>query len=729
MQSVMIQPADLKQEEIIHSGWLHKMGGARGGRRNWKKRWFVLKTGCLFYYKSPNDSVLMGVMPLDASALYDHGGQYQSANEWKISGSCYTCQRTFGTFLRRHHCRRCGESFCQDHSSQIIPLPKYGFHSAVRVCDPCAAEASAEHEQFLRAAHAMKRGSIMSLFDDKKKNNTTSADIHRRFTLPSEFKPHMFALKNSDRELWIHTKSTVDRARWVSKISECLAARKSGTPQEAKQWEMDYKQLEFESKVAEGSFGDVFKGKLWGTKVAIKTLKQLDQTDDAILEDLKQEVKILSQLRHPNVVLYIGACTTPPNICIVTEWCTRGSLYDLLHDPKIQVTCKMMINMCLGISQGMNYLHCLEKPIIHRDLKSYNILIDQSFGVKVADFGLSFGFKRPVTESGKVDANAQDAPNDIYGTPEWMAPEVMQGEHYDEKIDVYSFGVMLTELLTRQKPFADQFRIRGYQDVFDQVLDNDAIPTIPAWSANFIKPLIVSCLSRETSRRPSFNDIILYLQEFLQLDEADFFLQFDFPRLMHFLQDQKYQFNALGAAEIAKLAFNEKFRKDAVVPGWAKSVVDEQVDGRSYSFSMIPKADLHAMLVRLADLVGSRRSLVQLSACRALTALQDLFASDSTVSREVTDLILSRNALKNICGVLTKESKTLHAAASALVMALVKCVSGAGIFSELSEVERKLLSEVLTTEVAKLHEAHRANDQQIQSCNTIDQKLAETITE
>jgi tRNA A-37 threonylcarbamoyl transferase component Bud32 len=555
------------------------------------------------------------------------------------------------------------------------------------------------------------------------------------FTLPNQFKPHMFALKNPDRELWLHCDEAKERVAWVSAIRESQTVLKGGPSNQAlenhQQWSFDFKELELSEKVAEGSFGDVFKGKLWGTKVAIKTLKQLDQSDESILEDLKQEVRILSQLRHPNVVLYIGACIKPPDTCIVTEWCSRGSLYDALHDPKIHFTCKMMIDMSIGIAQGMNYLHYLEKPIIHRDLKSYNILLDKSFQVKVADFGLSFSSKKkartkPLAADHKDTKTLQttaDLPNDIFGTPEWMAPEVMQGEHYDEKIDVYSFGVLLTELLTRQKPFSDQFKIKCYQDVFDQVLDNGAVPTIPEWSTRFIKPLVVSCLSHEPSRRPSFNDIILYLSEFLQLDENDFFLQFDIPRIMHLLADEKYQFQALGAAELAKLAFQEKFRTDEVVPEWATAgpTKDAAIDGRPYSFKDLSPDTMEKLLVTLAQLVDNKRSLVQLSACRALTCILSLLTEDNR--KQYTMLVVKAHVLKHSCSIFLKDSQSLKVAASNLILAIVTVVPEAETFVGLMNQEVKILTSVISKERNVMHTAVQQKEETLRTLQGVEESI------
>ncbi len=121
------------------------------------------------------------------------------------------------------------------------------------------------------------------------------------------------------------------------------------------------------NKVGKGAFGEVYRARLWGTDTAVKTMKpEVFESNKKLLEELKKEVKILSQLRHPNVVLYIGAATKPPNVCIVTEWCARGSLYDVLHDHSIAVGVKLIVDIAMGIAQGMNYLHSLGTPLRRR---------------------------------------------------------------------------------------------------------------------------------------------------------------------------------------------------------------------------------------------------------------------------------------------------------------------------------------------------------------------------
>ena len=158
----------------------------------------------------------------------------------------------------------------------------------------------------------------------------------------------------------------------------------------------------------------VYQGTLWGTDVAIKKLYsqalslgasksegislnanlgprtlKLQRQRNQLLQDLKNEVRILSQLRHPNVVLYMGVCTQLPDVFIVTELCPRRSLFEVIHDPSVALSCELRLRMALQAAQGMAYLHSQPARIIHRDLKSHNLLVGENFEIKVADFGLT----------------------------------------------------------------------------------------------------------------------------------------------------------------------------------------------------------------------------------------------------------------------------------------------------------------------------------------------------
>ncbi|XP_057446861.1 serine/threonine-protein kinase CTR1-like [Lotus japonicus] len=157
------------------------------------------------------------------------------------------------------------------------------------------------------------------------------------------------------------------------------------------------------------------------------------------------KVAIMKRVRHPNVVLFMGAVTKCPHLSIVTEYLPRGSLYRLIHRPASGeiLDHRRRLRVALDVAKGINYLHCLKPPIVHWDLKSPNLLVDKNWTVKVCDFGLS-----------RFKANTFIPSKFVAGTPEWMAPEFHRGEPSNEKSDVYSFGVILWELVTMQQPWS-----------------------------------------------------------------------------------------------------------------------------------------------------------------------------------------------------------------------------------------------------------------------------------
>jgi serine/threonine protein kinase len=246
----------------------------------------------------------------------------------------------------------------------------------------------------------------------------------------------------------------------------------------------------------------------------------------------------------------------------------------------------------------------------------------------------------------------------------------MEGLHYDEKIDVYSFGVLLTEIITRRKPFSDQFEIRHYQDVFDAVLDNGAVPTIPNWTSNFLEPLVMSCISRDPTSRPSFTDIILYLQEFFQLSGRDFFLRFDFPRLMESLASAEPRFQAIAANEIASLAFAQRKREEVFVPEWYVQTDADRKAANSADFHLISHSHFSNMIDKLCVLFSVKYASVQLASCHALSSLLRLFPASSRQRKEYTSRIIDQNVHIKLFRLLMKDNQQLSESSSDLLLTL-----------------------------------------------------------
>nr|XP_018678466.1 PREDICTED: serine/threonine-protein kinase STY46-like isoform X3 [Musa acuminata subsp. malaccensis] len=185
-------------------------------------------------------------------------------------------------------------------------------------------------------------------------------------------------------------------------------------------WEINFQLLKFGNKVASGSYGDLYRGTYCSQDVAIKVLKP-ERVNVDMQREFAQEVFIMRKVRHKNVVQFIGACTKPPSLCIVTEFMSGGSVYDFLHKQKGVFKLPALLRVAIDVSKGMNYLH--QNNIIHRDLKAANLLMDENEAsdfstfyqlvVKVADFGVA----RVKAGSGVMTAET--------GTYRWMAPEVM----------------------------------------------------------------------------------------------------------------------------------------------------------------------------------------------------------------------------------------------------------------------------------------------------------------
>ncbi|XP_061349438.1 serine/threonine-protein kinase EDR1-like [Gastrolobium bilobum] len=265
--------------------------------------------------------------------------------------------------------------------------------------------------------------------------------------------------------------------------------------------EIPWEDLVIGERIGLGSYGEVYHADWNGTEVAVK--KFLDQDfSGAALSEFKREVRIMRRLRHPNVVLFMGAVTRPPHLSIISEFLPRGSLYKILHRPNSQIDEKRRIKMALDVARGMNCLHTSTPTIVHRDLKSPNLLVDKNWNVKVCDFGLS-----------RLKHNTFLSSKSTAGTPEWMAPEVLRNEPSNEKCDVYSFGVILWELATQRLPWSgmNPMQVVGAVGFQNRRLD------IPKEVDPLVSRIICGCWQQDPNLRPSFAQLTVALKSLQRL--------------------------------------------------------------------------------------------------------------------------------------------------------------------------------------------------------------------
>ncbi|KAJ1425103.1 Serine-threonine/tyrosine-protein kinase, catalytic domain [Sesbania bispinosa] len=234
------------------------------------------------------------------------------------------------------------------------------------------------------------------------------------------------------------------------------------------------------------------KGSYCNQDVAIKVFKDGLLNEDAKRE-FTQEVDILSKIQHKNVIKFIGACTKP-NLYLVTEYLSGGNMYDFLHIQKVILTLPSLLKVAIDVSEGMNYLH--QRDIIHRDLKAANLLMDEKGVVKVADFGVA----RLQDQSGIMTAET--------GTYRWMAPEVIEHKPYNHKADVFSFGIVLWELLTGKLPYEHLSPLQAAVGV----VQKDLRPEIPRDTHPKLVELLLWCWHKDPSLRPDFSEILMFLQ-------------------------------------------------------------------------------------------------------------------------------------------------------------------------------------------------------------------------
>ncbi|CAK7354380.1 unnamed protein product [Dovyalis caffra] len=263
-------------------------------------------------------------------------------------------------------------------------------------------------------------------------------------------------------------------------------------------WTIDLRKLNMGTAFAQGAFGKLYRGTYNGEDVAIKILERPEnilEKAQVMEQQFQQEVMMLANLKHPNIVRFLGGCRKPMVWCIVTEYAKGGSVRQFLtrrHNRAVPL--KLAVKQALDVARGMAYVH--ELGFIHRDLKSDNLLIAADKSIKIADFGVA-----------RIEVQTEGMTPET-GTYRWMAPEMIQHRPYTQKVDVYSFGIVLWELITGSLPFQNMTAV---QAAF-AVVNKGVRPIIPYDCLPVLSEIMTRCWDANPEVRPPFTEIVRMLE-------------------------------------------------------------------------------------------------------------------------------------------------------------------------------------------------------------------------
>eukprot|EP01100_Stratorugosa_tubuloviscum_P013982 TRINITY_DN7226_c0_g1_i1.p1 TRINITY_DN7226_c0_g1~~TRINITY_DN7226_c0_g1_i1.p1 ORF type:complete len:763 (-),score=369.26 TRINITY_DN7226_c0_g1_i1:12-2300(-) len=265
-------------------------------------------------------------------------------------------------------------------------------------------------------------------------------------------------------------------------------------------WHVDPEELKFKKCLGEGTSAKVYRGVYRNQEVAIKVMKDAAEKKD---DEFYKEFSIVSSLRSPYVVFFYGACVSP-SFCMVLEFCAFGTLYDVLNDAEIDFPWQRVFRASIQTMKGIVCLHSWKPQIVHRDLKSLNLLVDENWVVKVSDFGLS-----RFTSGGSLNTL-----NELRGTYAYTAPEVYFGEKYTDKADIFAFGIILWEMVKRcmtgeyQQPYGDQPQLVLDFQIIIQTAKKNLRPTIPPNCPQFLIDVMQKCWGGDPITRYSSLELL-----------------------------------------------------------------------------------------------------------------------------------------------------------------------------------------------------------------------------
>ncbi|CAL5209653.1 unnamed protein product [Lathyrus oleraceus] len=319
------------------------------------------------------------------------------------------------------------------------------------------------------------------------------------------FRADKIDLKALDAELERHM------SRAYSRSAEARRPRE--------EWEVDLAKLDLRYVVANGAYGTVYKGTYDNQAVAVKVL---DWGEDgvasvneiaALRAAFRQEVTVWQKLNHSNVTKFVGASMGTSNLkipsdaggqnplpskacCVIVEFVHGGTLKQfLMKNRRKKLPFKVVVQLALDLARGLSYLH--SKKIVHRDVKTDNMLLDENQKLKIADFGVA-----------RVEAVNPSEMTGETGTVGYMAPEVINGKPYNRSCDVYSFGICLWEIYCCDMPYQNL----SFADASSAVANKNLRPDIPRCCPSELATIMKTCWDKHPEKRPQMQEVVRMLE-------------------------------------------------------------------------------------------------------------------------------------------------------------------------------------------------------------------------
>ena len=275
-------------------------------------------------------------------------------------------------------------------------------------------------------------------------------------------------------------------------------------------WEVDMTDMRLGQKVGAGSYGQVFRATWRAAPVAVKLFDKQWADSEELMAAVRREAALMARHRHPHVLLFMGVCTRPPNLAIVTEFCDNGSLHDVLRAKRETPEALAWVRRLMfaaDAARGLNYLHTSRPATVHADLNTSNLLVDRGWRVKVADFGLSRLLQN--APRGVIQGTNVSNKNASH-----LAPEVLRSEPYGTPSDVFSFGCVLWALATLAVPWEQLQEIGNNLAIAHRIayeqerleLPREVTPAMPELAD--YNALITDCFQEDPAARPKMEAVL-----------------------------------------------------------------------------------------------------------------------------------------------------------------------------------------------------------------------------